>query len=157
MLSFTMQVPAQQSRSTALVVRVGPEVKLIPEQVAIHFLVPADNTADSINQNTAIEAWVRAFPGERIRLTAVLSGVQGPEGAVPGNSVRLTGSKSTATGGGLAASCSSGTFDVDKPQDLVSNWQESGIVACNLTLTLTNAVSRAPGEYTGIVTFSIEH
>jgi len=152
-----MQIPAQQSRSTALVVRVGPEVKLIPEQVSVHFLVPADNTADSINQSAAVEAWVRAFPGQRIRLTAVLTSVQGPQGAVPDDAVRWTGSKSSATGGGLAASCSSGTFAAGKAQELVSNWQESGIVACNLTLTLTNALSRFPGEYTGIVTFSVEN
>jgi hypothetical protein len=150
---FTVQIPAQQSRSTVLAVRVGPESKLIPEQVPIRFLVPADNEADSINQTVAVEAWVRRLPGERIRVTAVLIGLQGPDGPVPASAVRWSGSNGSATGGGLAASCSSGTFASDKPQDIVLNWQESGTIICSLTFSLTGAVSQSPGVYTGTVSF----
>jgi hypothetical protein len=153
LLCSTMQIPAQQTRSTAVLVRVGPESRLMPEQMLVRFLVPADNQSDSINQTAAVEAWVRGLPGDRIRVSALLSALQGPEGPVPASAVRWSGSTGNATGGGLAASCLSGTFASDKPQEFVLNWQESGTITCNLTFSLTGSLSRSPGVYTGTVSF----
>src|SRR4051812_43122055 len=96
MLCMAAAVVAQRTASTALVVRVTPEQHLSVSQVALQFRVAADGAGDLTSQAT-VGAWVRSAPGQRIRLTATIRNVSGPEGPVQPSAIRWSGSPARAT------------------------------------------------------------
>jgi len=67
---------------TSLILRVDPEARLDPARIALNFQVSADGSSDVISQTTEVGAWVRALPGRRIRVTARLGALNGPDGPV---------------------------------------------------------------------------
>lgn len=148
-----VRMTAQRSGSTSLVLRVAPESRLDPRQVTLHFRRSGDGSSDVVTQSATVVASVRALPGQRIRVTASLPNLQGPDGAVPAGNVRWTSSSSTAAGGGRQAACIGGTFSSAFPQDLVQGWGSPGILTCVLNFELGGGLP--PGSYFGIVTLAI--
>jgi hypothetical protein len=149
------RVGAQRIASTSLVVRVSPEARLTPEQVALRFVVTADGLGEVTSQTQAIAARVRALPGQRIRLTARMASLEGPSGAVPIGAVRWEGASQRATGGGQSAACSAGSFEAGATQDLVDAWGSSGALTCAVTFSLVDPRSLAPGTYAGAVDLTL--
>jgi hypothetical protein len=146
---------AQRTGSTTLVVRVTPEQHLSVSHVALQFRVSADGVGDITNQAATVSAWVRALPGQRIRLTATIGNVSGPAGLVPPTAIRWTGSPARATPGGQEASCTSGGFESLAPQDLVAGWTRSGMVTCTVTFSLAAPRDFLPGVYAGTVDLAL--
>lgn len=144
---------AQQSGTTSLVLRVGPESRLDPQQVVLHFRVSADGSSDVTTQAATVAAWVRALPGQRIRVTAQLANLAGPDGLADVSAVRWSGSALSATAGARQATCSSGVFGQGL-QDLVQGWQSSGILTCALQFELARA-GLPPGLYSGVVNLAV--
>ena len=99
-------------------------------------------------QPLTVNAWVRALPGQQIQLLARVKSLTGPAGNVPASSLRWSGSMAKATGGGVAASCTSGTFADSLAESLISGWTRSGIVACDLTFSLATDIGAPTGIYT---------
>jgi hypothetical protein len=147
---------AQHSGTTALVVQVNPEARLDPQQVALNFRVSADGASDATTQTTSVAASVRALPGQRIRVTARLVSLDGPDGPVPVTQVGWAGSTTRATAGGQAATCSSGTFQPGVTHDLVLGWQRSGILACAVNFVLAAPRNLSPGLYSGTVNLALD-
>ena len=147
---------AQRSGTTTLVLRVNQEARLDPPQVALNFRVSADGASDVTSQTTSVAAMVRALPGQDIRVTARLVTLNGPDGPVPVSAVGWAGSTTRATGGGQAASCSSGTFQPGATQDLVLGWQRSGILACAVNFALAAPRNLSPGLYSGTVNLALD-
>lgn len=148
-------VVAQRTASTTLVVRVTPEQHLSVSQVALQFRVAADGVGDITNQPATVEAWVRAVPGQRIRLTATIRNVSGPEGPVPPSAIRWSGWPARATGGGQQASCTSGAFESLAPLDLVAGWNRSGTLSCAVVFSLAAPRGLLPGVYGGTVDLAL--
>ena len=146
---------AQRSGTTTLVVQVNQEARLDPQQVALNFRVSADGASDVTTQTASVAASVRAVPGQRIRVTASLASLNGPDGPVPVTQVGWAGSTIHATAGGQAAACSSGTFQPGAAQDLVTGWQQSGILTCAVSFELAAPRSLAPGLYSGTVNLAV--
>jgi hypothetical protein len=149
------RVGAQRSATTILVVRVAPEAHLNPSQVTLHFRVSTDGASDITAQTETVAAWVRALPGQRIRLTAGPAILTGPAGAVPGSLIRWSGSAARATSGGQSATCTSGSFEGTAAQDLVAGWQRSGTLTCAVTFSLSDPRSWPPGAYAGVVDLAL--
>jgi hypothetical protein len=149
------RVGAQRTGSTTLVLRVSPEAHLNPGQVTLRFMVTADGLGEITSQTEAISAWVRALPGQRIRLIARMAGLSGPSGTVPGEAVRWSGASQRATGGGQSATCSAGSFAGGATQDLVAAWQVSGTLTCAVTFSMGDPRSLPPGVYTGAVDLTL--
>jgi hypothetical protein len=149
------RVCAQRTGSTTLALHVSPEAHLGPSQVALRFVVTADGIGDISSQTEAIAAWVRALPGQRIRLIARIASLAGPSGTVPIEAVQWSGASQRATGGGRAAACSSGSFAGGTTQDLVAAWQSSGTLICSVTFSLGDPHSLPPGVYTGAVDLTL--
>jgi len=147
---------AQRSGTTSLVLRVAPEVRLSPQQVALHFRVSAEGASDVTTESAVIAAWVRALPGQQIRMTSRLENLQGPDGPVPASAVRWAGSTRNATGGGRQAECTSGVFAAGAVQDMVQGWDRSGILTCAVSFELAEARSLPPGQYSGVVSLAVE-
>jgi hypothetical protein len=150
------QSPAQPSKSTVLVIRMGPESRIIPESVALNFYVAAEGGIDVMTQSAVVEAWGRAAAGQRIRVNASLDTLDGPEGPVPTSAVTFSASPAVATGGGRQASCASGAFSFARPQELILNWYDAGTVACTLKFTLAPTSPLAPGAYRGTIRIAAE-
>lgn len=148
-------VAAWTQQNTNLVVRVEPEARLEPEQVALRFIVSADGKSDITSQSATIGAWVRSLPGRRIGLTMRLDRLDGPEGVLADRPLRWTGSVLNASAGARQAKCSDGSFASASVQDLVQGWDTSGILSCGATFELAGARSLAPGVYSGLVRFTI--
>lgn len=144
---FFVWAAAAQSQNTTLIVRVGPEGRVSPPQVTLNFVVSPDTSAAITSRTVFVSAWVRATPGQSIRLTATQSG------ALP---ISWTGATGSATGGGRQASCTNGSFDSGPVQDLAANWRASGTLSCSLTFYLANPPSLVPGPYSATVTFSAQ-
>ncbi|MGO9255351.1 MAG: hypothetical protein ACLQU1_03480 [Bryobacteraceae bacterium] len=147
---------AQLSGTTSLVLQVNPEARLDPQQVAVNFRVSAGGASDVTRQTTSVAAWVRALPGQQIRVTARLVSLNGPDGAASVMAVRWAGSTTRATAGGQAATCSSGTFEPGATHDLVLGWQRSGILTCAVNFELAAAQNLPPGLYSGIVDLALD-
>ena len=147
---------AQRTGTTTLVLQVGPEARLVPNQVALNFRVSADGSSDVTSQTANIEAWVRALPGQAIRVTARVSSLNGPAGPLPATALRWSGSIERAAAGGQAASCSAGSFADGAAQDLVLGWRQSGIVGCTFTFELAAPRKLAPGSYSAVVDLAVE-
>jgi hypothetical protein len=150
-----VQVTAQHTRAHSLMVRVAPESRIAPQKILLRFRTSVDGSLDLITQAETVAAWVRALPGQQIRVTGRLSGLQGPDGPVPSGAVRWTGSPISATGGARKATCSSGVFAGDAAQDLVEGWGRSGILTCAVNFELTGARNRSPGTYSGLVSLAV--
>jgi hypothetical protein len=155
LLACWMQVGAQRDGNITLVVRVTPEAHIMPSQVSLRFRISGDSASDIVSQNEVVAAWVRAVPGQHIRLTANLRGLIGPLGAVPSPTVHWTGKRAQATGGGQVASCTSGTLASGSTSDLIAGWQRSGMLSCAVAFGLPNPQSLPPGAYTGQVDLAI--
>jgi hypothetical protein len=148
-LSLTASVLAQRTGTTTLALRVDPEARLNPSQIAMNFRVSAGGANDITTQTQTIEARVRALPGQPIRLTATASGT------IPLSALRWSGSPAGAAGGGEQAACSSGTFETAATQDLVTGWSRSGTLTCTVTFSLADPASLPPGNYTGNIALAI--
>ena len=107
------------------------------------------------SQTETIVAWVRALPGQRIRVLARIANLSGQSGTIPGSAIRWNGATQRATGGGQAATCSGGSFAGGDTQDLVAAWRASGTLTCALTFSLDDPRSLAPGIYTGAVALTL--
>jgi hypothetical protein len=154
-LWFAPGARAQRSATTTLVLRVAPEAHLNPPQVTLHFRVSADGASDVASQTETIAAWVRALPGQRIRLTALPGALTGPAGVVPGSAIRWSGAPARATSGGQSATCTSGSFNGAAAQDLASGWRSSGTLACAVTFSLADPRGLPPGAYMAVVNLSL--
>ncbi|MBZ5624916.1 MAG: hypothetical protein LAQ69_40370 [Acidobacteriia bacterium] len=154
-LCLAATVAAQRTATTTLVVRVAPEQRLNVSRVSLQFRVSADGAGDVTSQTATVAAWVRALPGQRIRLTATTGSLSGPPGAVPSSAIRWSGSPASATGGGQGASCTSGSFESHGPQDLVAGWTRSGTLSCAVVFSLADPRSLPPGQYTGTVDLAL--
>ena len=150
-----VQSTAQRSASTNLTVRVTPEARLEPQQVALRFLVSADGKTDAVAQSGTVKAWVRALPGQRIGVTAHLTGLEGPNGPISETAVAWTSSVANATPGAQQAVGSKGSFGRGAFQELVEGWERSGILTCSVNFELLGARSLPPGVYSGVVDFAV--
>ena len=150
MLALSPGAPGQRSASTALVVRVMPEARIEPGQIALKFRV-----ADSMVQTVNVAAWVRSLPNQQIRVSARLDKLQGPNGPVPVTALSWTGAVARATAGGNQARCTSGAFAPGPPQDLVLGWRQSGTLTCAFTFKLAEPGDLATGLYSGTVDLSV--
>jgi hypothetical protein len=130
----------QRVATTNLSVRVEPEQHLMPGRVDLSFRVSGDGRSDVLTQSQPVAAWVRALPGQHIRVIAAASGV--PDQA----ELRWTASATRAASGAESARCTNGVFQ-GSTNDLVSNWSRSGILTCAVTFELANARALAPGIY----------
>jgi hypothetical protein len=146
---------AQHSGGTTLVLRVMPEEHLTPTQVALQFRVSEDGSADVASQTATIVAWVRALPGQRIRLVATPGTLYGPAGPVPPTVLRWNGSATQATAGGQEARCTSGSFQSAAEQDLAAGWDSSGTLTCGVVFSLANPQRLPPGVYSGVVSLAL--
>lgn len=146
---------AQRSGTTIMALQVEPEARLEPQQVALHFRVSADGASDVTSQNANVTAWVRALPGQQIRVTARMASLNGPDGALPVTGIRWAGSTTHATAGGQAANCSSGNFGVATLADLVLGWDRSGTLTCAVSFELVSPRNLVPGLYAGIVDLAL--
>jgi hypothetical protein len=149
------RVGAQRSSTATLTVRVSPEARLNPGQVALRFVVTADGVGEVTSQTEAVAAWVRALPGQRIRLMARMASLAGPSGVVPIEAVQWSGARQRATAGGQSATCSTGSFAAGAAQDLVAAWESSGTLTCAVTFSLVDPRSLAPGIYVGAVDLAL--
>jgi len=136
----------QRTATTTLMVQVRPEAYVVPSQIPLHFRVSADGASDVTVQTATITAWVRALPGQAIRIVAR------PSAGFP---FSWSGSATRATQGAQSASCTSGTSDGMAPAELVSGWSRSGILTCAVTFFLTDARALDPGLYTANVDLAI--
>jgi len=146
----------QERATNAMVVRVGPEARIQPAQVALNFRVAEDGTVDAASQSAQISAWVRALPNQRIRITASLDRFVGPDGAVPASSVWWSGTVTQASLGGRGATFTNGSFGGGMEQDLIAGWQRSGTLACTVTFSLAHGRGLPPGTYAGAVRFALQ-
>jgi hypothetical protein len=150
-LACWVQVGAQRSGNTTLVVRVSPEAHVVPSQVSLRFRTSADGVGDITSQTQVIAAWVRAIPGQHIRLTARLAAFSGPAGAGSTPTIRWSGTSVHSTGGGQTATCTNGTLPAGAALDLVAGWQRSGTLTCAIAFGLADPQSLPAGTYTGTI------
>lgn len=146
---------AQNSGSTTMVLRVSPEARVDPQQIALSFFVSPDAAADVTNVPAQMVARVRALSGQSIRITALLPGLDGPSGPVSAGAVGWAGAVGAATGGARQATCTSGVFASGVAQDLVAGWQTSGMLICALNLQLLQPRTLPPGAYSGVVSVTV--
>lgn len=155
-LAFVVTCGAQRSSTSMLVLEIPPEAVLDPQQMNLNFVVSPDGSSDVTVHSATVAAKVRTLPGRQIHVMGRLVGFQGPEGPVASNALRWSGLASRATGGGVAASCSSGTFQADAQHDLVLGWQRSGILTCAVTFELAEPRNLSPGSYSGRVELALD-
>lgn len=103
-LGMAAAVCAQMSRGSALVVSVQPEAHLNISTATLTFQVTEPGETVS-SQAISVTAWVRALPGQHIRLSAESVSLTGPAGAVPAAALTWNGSMANATAGAKTASC----------------------------------------------------
>jgi len=149
------ETAAQQSGTTRLVLNVAPESRLDPQQVELQFRVSQDGGSDVTSASATITARVRNLPGQPIRVAAQVADLHGPAAPVPASALRWTGSAVSATGGARQATCSSGTFSAGGLQDLVSNWQNAGMLTCAVNFELADPRSLPAGLYSGVVKLAL--
>ena len=150
LLALSPRAPGQRGASSTLVVRVTPEARLDPGQIALEFQV-----ADRVVRTVNVSAWVRALPNQQIRVSARLDKLQGPSGPAPVAAVSWTGAVARSTAGGSRASCTNGAFAAGQTQDLVLGWRQSGTLTCTFAFTLSGSGNLVPGAYSGTVDLSV--
>ena len=150
MLLLSPRAPGQRGASSTLVVRITPEARVDPSQIALQFRV-----SDGVVQTVNVAAWVRSLPKQQIRVSARMDKLQGPGGPVPVTAVSWTGAVARSTGGGNQAKCSSGAFATGQAEDLVLGWGQSGTLTCTFVFTLSESSSLAPGLYSGTVNLAV--
>jgi hypothetical protein len=147
----TLYADAQQTATTTLQVQIQAEAHLAPHQISLRFRVSPDGSSDVTRQTESIAAWVRALPGQRIRLQANVLSVTGPNGPISPAELHWNGSLLRASVGIQSPTCTSGTFEPGQPMDLVSNWTRSASLTCVETFTLVPPATRPPGLYIGTI------
>jgi hypothetical protein len=146
---------AQQRATTTLRVQIQPEAHLAPQQISLQFRVSPDGSNDITSQTESIAAWVRALPGQRIRLQARVLSLNGPTGPIAPATLRWSGALLRASSGGQQASCTAGIYDAAQPGDLISNWTRSASLACAVTFSLISPSTLPPGTYTGTIDLTL--
>ena len=146
---------AQKTATTTLQVQVQPEAHLAPQQITLRFQVSPDGTSDVSSQTESIAAWVRALPGQRIRLQASVLSLTGPTGPISASALGWSGSLLRASSGAQGAACTAATFDAAQPLDLISNWTRSASLTCAVTFSLISPRTLAPGSYTGTIDLTL--
>lgn len=149
------QAMAQRSGTSSLVVQVAPEARLAPQQVLLSFQISSDGTSNVTTASAAVTAWVRAAPGQAIRVRASLEDLAGPSGPVSASAVGWRGSAVSAAGGGRQAACSSGAFAPGAAQDLVLGWEAPGTLTCSVSFELNGVSGLRPGVYSGVVRLAV--
>jgi hypothetical protein len=144
----------QKSAATGLVIQVNPEAHLSPSTANLTFRVTQAGEI-VVSQPITVSAWVRSVPGQQIQLIARVKSLTGPAGDVPVSALRWSGSMAKATGGGVAASCTSGTFADGLANSLISGWIRSGIVTCDLTFSLATDADGPTGLYNAEVDLTL--
>jgi len=138
---------ALHGQSSGLVVQVNPEAYVSPSSIPLSFSV--NNPGDVVSsQPVSITGWVRALPGQQIRLSALAASLTGPAGPEPASAIGFAGTMTNATGGAKAATCAAGGFSGASAQPLVAGWGQSGIATCSVTFTLASDTGWPAGAYT---------
>jgi len=150
---FAVAAGAQQTGS-GLVVHIEPEAHLSPLSATLSFTV-ANPGGIVASDPVAVNAWVRALPGQQILVTALASDIVGPFGRIGRSALAWTGIMQTTTGGAATATCTSGSFEQDRLRQLISNWNQSGIARCTVVFSLTTQPSWPAGAYSGRVDFAL--
>ena len=145
---FALALHGQRS---GLVVQVNPEAYVSPSSIQLSFSV--SNPGDVVSlPPVEITGWVRALPGQTIRLSALAGSLTGPAGPEPASAIGFTGTMTRATGGAKAANCATGSFSGDfsgsTAQPLIAGWGQSGIATCSVTFALTSGSGWPAGVYT---------
>jgi hypothetical protein len=151
----TVCMYAQQTTTTTLQVRIEPEAHVAPQQIALRLRVSADGTSDVTTQTETIAAWVRALPGQRIRLQTRILSLTGPSGPISPTSLGWSGGFLRTSSGAQGAACTAGTFDATQAADLISNWTRSASLACAVTFSLIAPATLPPGTYTGTIELTV--
>lgn len=146
---------AQQTATTMLQVQVRPEVHLAPQQISLRLLVSPDGSAGVTTQTESIAAWVRALPGQRIRLQTRVLSLTGPNGPISPTALGWSGGLIRASSGAQNATCTAGTFDAAQPGDLIANWTRSASLTCGVTFSLISPGTLPPGSYTGTIELTL--
>jgi hypothetical protein len=147
---------SQQTATTTLQVQIRPEAHLAPEQVSLRFQISRDGSSDATTRTENIAAWVRALPGQRIRLQASVSSLTGPGGPISPAALRWSGGLLRTSSGAQNAACSAGTFDPAQPVDLISNWTRSASLTCAVTFALISPGTLPPGSYNGTINLTLK-
>ncbi|MEI9971796.1 MAG: hypothetical protein WDO73_06915 [Ignavibacteriota bacterium] len=106
-------------------------------------------------QTAVVTAKVRALSGQKFRVMARMTNLQGPAGGAPAATLRWTAAVVSATAGATQATCAGGAFRGATSQDVVQGWGRSGTLSCAMTFELTGARTLPPGVYSGIVDLSV--
>ena len=146
---------AQQNAATTLQVVIQPEVHLAPQQISLRFQVSPDGSSGVTSQTESIAAWVRALPGQRIRLQARVLSLTGPTGPISPTALGWSGSLVRASASAPAAAGTAGTFEAANPGDLISNWMRSASLTCVVTFSLLSPGTLPPGSYTGTIELTL--
>src|ERR1035441_6261528 len=105
--------------ATKLQVQIQPEAHLAPQQISLSFRVSPDGSSEVTRQTESIAAWVRALPGQRIRLQARVLSMTGPIGPISPTALGWSGGLIRASSGAQNVTCTAGTFDAAQPADLI--------------------------------------
>ena len=138
---------AETAQSTLSLI-IKPEAFLEPKIIQLEIPV-RDGGPALVSQTVLVRSWVRALPNQHISLTATATRISGPYGTVRSTDITWESTMIRATGGGSAAACTAGTFQNGSEQPLVSGWNRSGIVDCNVTFKVSVPANWPPGVYTG--------
>jgi hypothetical protein len=154
LMATTFALPAENSVSSGLTIQVNPESYLDTPVASLSFQV-ASHGEIAYSQPVTITAWVRALPGQQIHLTAQVSSLSGPSGSAPDASLAFTAAMSGASGGATDATCASGNFTGPYPQQLINDWNRSGIARCIVIFALVPGAAATAGTYNASVSFSL--
>jgi hypothetical protein len=147
----TLYLYAQQTVTTTLQVRIQAEAHVAPQRISLRFRVSPDGLSDVASQTESITAWVRALPGQRIRLEADVLALAGPNGPIAPAALRWSGSVLRASPGARGAACTAGTLDSGHRMDLISDWTLSGSMTCAVTFSVVSPRTLPPGPYMGTI------
>ena len=140
--------------SSTLTIQVQPEAYVNPASIDLTFnVIHPGEMID--NTSLQVYGWVRALPGQSIRLTASAA-LLDPSGApVDPRWLHWAGALTRATGGAATSSCTNGSFSFSGPQDLVAGWKESGIAMCAITFSLATGSDWRDGSYHARVALAV--
>ena len=146
---------AQRTATTVLQVQVQPEAHLAPQQISLRFRVSPDGSSDVTSQTESIAAWVRALPGQRIRLQTRVVSLTGPPGPISPTALGWSGGLIRVGSSAQNAACTAGTFDPAQAADLIANWTRSASLACAVTFSLISPGTLPPGSYSGTIELTL--
>ena len=153
--AVTLWLYAQQTTTTKLQVQIQPEAHLAPQQISLSFRVSPDGSSDVTSQTESIAAWVRALPGQRIRLQTRVVSLTGPTGPISPTALGWSGGLIRAGSSAQNAACTAGTFDGVQAADLIANWTRSASLACAVTFSLISPSTLPPGSYSGTIELTL--